>query len=201
MVAIRPGFRQAVATHHGIGVRIDGVTGEHERVRTDRLLLRRPGAEDAPSVLALLADPRTTVHNPSDRLADLEGAEALLQRWDEHWAAGLGYSIVEEPSGNMIGVCGVKAVDLAGRPAWNLLYRFAAGAWGHGYAREAAAAAIRAAATVDGNRIVVARVRPANAASARVAAAIGLERRPELDVPGDDGPDEIWATPRGARTA
>lgn len=152
-------------------------------------------------MLALLADPRTTAHNPSDGLADLEEAEALLRRWDDQWSAGLGYWVVEERSGAVIGVCGVKAVDLAGRPAWNLLYRFGPDAWGHGYAREAAAAAIRAAAAVDGNRIVVARVRPANAASARVAAAIGLERRPDLDLVGEDGPDEVWATPRSARTA
>lgn len=190
-----------MATHHGIGVRIDGVTGEHERVRTDRLLLRRPRMNDSPSVLALLADPRTTAHNPSDGLTELADADALLRRWDAQWAAGLGYWIVEDGSGAVIGVCGVKAVDLEGLPAWNLLYRFAPDAWGRGYAREAAAAATRAAAAVDPSRTVVARVRSANTASARVAAALGLERRPDLDVVGDDGPDEVWATPRSARTA
>jgi RimJ/RimL family protein N-acetyltransferase len=152
-------------------------------------------------VLALLADPRTTAHNPSDHLADLGDAEALLLRWDAQWAAELGYWIVEERSGSAIGVCGVKAVEVAGRRVWNLLYRFVPDAWGRGYAREAATEAIRAAAAVDGSRIVIARVRPANTASARVAAAIGLERRADLDVMGDDGPDEVWATPRSARTA
>jgi RimJ/RimL family protein N-acetyltransferase len=177
------------------------VAAKHEQVRTERLLLRRPRADDAGSVLALLADPRTTAHNPSDGLTDLAEAAALLRRWDAQWDAGLGYWIVEEQGGTVIGVCGVRAVDLAGRPAWNLLYRFCPDAWGHGYAREAAAEAIRAGAAVDRGRTVVARVRPANTASARVAAAIGLERRPDLDVVGDDGPDEVWATPRVARTA
>jgi RimJ/RimL family protein N-acetyltransferase len=177
------------------------VAAEHERVRSDRLLLRRPSAADAAFVLALLVDPRTTVHNPSDGLSELGHAQTLLQRWDAQWAAGLGYWIVEERSGAVIGVCGVKAVDLPSGPAWNLLYRFAPDAWGHGYAREAAAEALRAAAEVDLRRPVVARVRPANTASARVAAAIGLERRPDLDVAGDDGPDEVWATPRSTRTA
>lgn len=164
-----------------------------EAVRTSRLLLRRPVAQDAPFVLALLADPGTTAHNPSDVLTALGDAEALLLRWDAQWTAGLGYWIVEDGTGTPIGVCGVKAVELAGQPIWNLLYRLLPSAWGHGYAREAAAEAVRAARTVDPARPVIARVRPANTASARVAAAIGLERRPDLDVVGDDGPDEVWA--------
>jgi len=165
-----------------------------EELRTARLLLRRPRADDAVFVLTLLSDPGTTVHNPSDALTDLADAEALLLRWDEQWVAGLGYWIVEDTTGTPIGVCGVKAVELAGRPVWNLLYRFLPSAWGHGSAREAAKEAIRAAAAVSPERPVIARVRPANTASARVAAAIGLERRPDLDVRGGDGPDEIWTT-------
>lgn len=178
--------------------------GERTEVRTDRLLLRRPRAEDAGFVLTLLAEPGTTVHNPSDALRSLEDAEALLLRWDGQWEAGLGYCIVEA-DGAPVGVCGVKAVALAGLPVWNLLYRFLPSAWGHGYAREAATAAIRIARTIDVSRQVIARVRPANTASARVAAAIGLERRPDLDLVGDDGPDEVWAGAdapvRSARTA
>ena len=162
-------------------------------VRTSRLLLRRPVAQDAAFVLALLADPGTTAHNPSDALRSFADAEALLLRWDAQWTAGLGYWIVEDAAGTPVGVCGVKAVELAGQPIWNLLYRFLPSAWGHGYARGAAAEAVRAARVTDPARLVVARVRPANSASARVAAAIGLERRPDLDVVGDDGPDEVWA--------
>ena len=177
---------------------------ERTEVRTERLLLRRPVAQDAAFVLTLLTDPRTTAHNPSDALASMEDAEAQLQRWDGQWEAGLGYWIVET-AGAAIGVCGVKAVEIAGLPVWNLLYRFLPSAWGHGLAREAAAEAVRVARSVDASRPVIARVRPANAASARVAAAIGLARRPELDLVGDDGPDEVWASAdapaRSARTA
>jgi ribosomal-protein-alanine N-acetyltransferase len=164
-----------------------------ETIATARLVLRKPESGDAAFVLALLSDPGTTAHNPSDALVELGEAASLLLRWNEQWASGLGYWVVQDATGTPIGVCGVKAVDLAGRPVWNLLYRFLPSAWGHGFAREAAAEAVRAADVVDPERPVIARVRPANTASARVAAAIGLQRRPDLDVVGDDGPDEVWA--------
>jgi RimJ/RimL family protein N-acetyltransferase len=165
-----------------------------ERVATDRLVLRRPTADDAPLVLALLADPDGVRHNPSDALRTLEEAQHLVGRWQEQWDAGLGYWIVEL-DGAGVGVCGVKAVQLDGAPVWNLLYRLLPGARGRGVAREAAAEAVRRAREVDPDRPVIARIRAANAASARVAAAIGLERRPDLDADGEDGPDDVWATP------
>lgn len=168
---------------------------EWSEVRTDRLLLRKPLEADAPFVLALHADPQAIVHNPADALGDLTDARSRLTLWSTHWQNGLGYWIVEECAvGRAIGVCGVKAVDLQGQPSWNLLYRFLPEAWGRGYAREAARASLKVAAVVDASRPVVARIRPDNAASARVAEAIGLVRRPDLDLDGDDGRDEIWST-------
>ena len=182
------------------------MTAEPDEVRTPRLRLRRPVEEDTAFALALLSDPWTTAHNPSDAIGSMREAREQVQRWRDQWSAGLGYWVVERLDAPApIGVCGVRAADLDGIPIWNVLYRFAPGAWGHGYAREAAGEALRAARAVDATRPVVARVRPANAASARVAAAIGLERRPDLDTAGEDGPDEIWSTPdapiRSARTA
>jgi [ribosomal protein S5]-alanine N-acetyltransferase len=168
---------------------------EWSEVRTDRLLLRKPIDTDAPFVLALHADPQAIVHNPRDALGDLTEARSRLALWSTQWKHGLGYWIVEETAlGRPIGICGVKAVDLQGQPSWNLLYRFLPGAWGRGYAREAARASLEAASEVDASRPVVARIRPDNAASARVAEAIGLVRRPDLDLDGDDGWDEIWST-------
>ena len=167
------------------------------RLRTDRLLLRRPTTADAPFVLALHADPQAIAHNPADALGDLAEAGSRLTLWSTQWQHGLGYWIVEERAADRaIGVCGVKAADLHGQPSWNLLYRFLPEAWGRGYAREAARASLEAAAGVDASRPVIARIRPDNTASARVAEAIGLVRRPDLDLDGDDGRDEIWSTQR-----
>ena len=51
-----------------------------------------------------------------------------------------------------------------------------------------------AARTRPGERLV-ARVRPGNLASARVAAKAGLVRAADLDTTGEDGPDHIWVLP------
>jgi RimJ/RimL family protein N-acetyltransferase len=45
---------------------------------------------------------------------------------------------------------------------------------------------------------VIARVRPANVASARVAERAGLVRAEHLDTDGADGPDLIFQTPQSA---
>lgn len=179
---------------------------DFEAVTTARLSLRGPTADDAAFVLALLADPATTAHNPSDALGTPAEARALVDRWQAQWEAGLGYWIVRLlDEDRPIGVCGAKAAEPEGRPVWNLLWRLAPEARGHGSAREAAAEAVQCALAADASRTVIARVRPENRASARVAAAIGLERRPDLDLVGEDGPDEVWAVPgapvRSARTA
>jgi len=182
------------------------VPEDFETRRTERLSLRRPTADDAAFVLALLGDPATTAHNPSDALRTPAEAAELVEWWQAQWEAGLGYWIVRLlDDGRAVGVCGAKAAEPEGRRVWNLLWRFAPEAWGHGYAREAAAEAVRCAFAADPARPVIARVRPENRASARVASAIGLERRPDLDLAGEDGPDEVWALPgapiRSARTA
>src|SRR5438067_2477419 len=97
-----------------------------ERVRTERLLLRRPVAEDLGDVLRLHRDPDAIRHNPGDALLDESDARRRLAAWDAQWAAGLGYWILVDLADDaFVGVCGVKAVDLRGLPVWNLLYRLA----------------------------------------------------------------------------
>ena len=44
---------------------------------------------------------------------------------------------------------------------------------------------------------LVARIRPGNAAPARVAAKAGLVRAAHLDTEGEDGADHIWVLPPG----
>lgn len=109
-------------------------------LETVRLVMRRPGADDASAVFRILSDDKVLAHNPSDRLNSLAGAERLVERWLEHWTVhGFGNAcVIERVSGELIGNCGVRWMELRGRPALNLMYRFLPSTWGQGLATEAA---------------------------------------------------------------
>ncbi|MEV0197912.1 GNAT family N-acetyltransferase [Nonomuraea sp. NPDC050691] len=174
--------------------------GAAPELRTTRLTLRRPAETDVDAILAIHADPATCAHNPSDALTDRAEAEALYGRWNDQWERhGYGYWTVRARSSEgVLGFCGVKPMDLHGRDVLNLFYRFAAEAWGHGYATEAATAVAAWAARHVPDLPLIARVRPANAASQRVAVKAGLTRAEHLDGPGYDGFDWIYtAAPTG----
>lgn len=160
---------------------------------TPRLKLTRPIADDVPFVLAMHRDPRTTEHNPSERRETLAAAQALYEQWDLHWQQhGFGYWIVRKSDdGTAIGCCGLKAMRLHNRPVLNLFYRFSADQWGRGYATEAAGRVVQWVKAVRPHDTVIARVRPDNLASQRVATNIGLARTGAAD--GDDGLDWIYS--------
>ncbi|MFE3851784.1 GNAT family N-acetyltransferase [Streptomyces griseorubiginosus] len=163
-------------------------------LRTDRLLLSRPTPADVDAILAVHRDPETCAHNPSDALARFEEAEALYRRWDAQWQQhGYGYWVVRRHgSAEQLGFCGIKPMELHGAPVLNLFYRFATSAWGQGFAGEAAAAVVTWASRQLPGLPLVARVRPANLASQRVAIRAGLDRAEHLDTEGYDGFDWIY---------
>jgi len=80
------------------------------------------------------------------------------------------------------------------RKILNLLYRLDPSVWGNGLATEAATAVVGWATTQIPDHPLIARVRPDNTASLRVAARIGLRRAEHLDSPGEDGPDWIFTS-------
>jgi ribosomal-protein-alanine N-acetyltransferase len=166
---------------------------------TDRLSLRRPVPADIDAILRLHRDPVACAHNPSDMLTTRGEAIERYHRWDAHWTEhGFGYWAVCNRNGDLLGFCGLKVMRLHERAVLNLFYRLDPAAWGNGIATEAATAVVAWAAAHGPARAaelpVVARVRPANVASARVAERAGLHRRPELDVTGADGPDWIFVS-------
>ncbi|UWZ59574.1 GNAT family N-acetyltransferase [Dactylosporangium aurantiacum] len=170
-------------------------------MRTGRLLLRRPVAADVATILAVHRDPLACLHNPGDRLLTGPAAADRLRHWSAHWDRhGFGYwSVLADPEAAPVGFCGLKLMPLLGEPALNLFYRFAPSVWHRGYASEAAAAVVAWAAANRPDLPLVARIRPDNVASQRVAARAGLHRAPHLDHPGEDGPDLLYtATPSGA---
>jgi [ribosomal protein S5]-alanine N-acetyltransferase len=164
-----------------------------QELRTERLRLTRPVATDSSGVFAILGDPRTVEHNPSDRLEDRGEAAELVARWVRHWEDhGFGYWCVRESgSDRIIGYAGVKWMSMDGRPVLNLVYRFVPEVWGRGFATEAAAAVVSRALDEMPAETIVARVRPANRPSQEVALKAGLQRDATMDCEGEDGLD--WA--------
>jgi RimJ/RimL family protein N-acetyltransferase len=167
-----------------------------ESLATARLTLTRPQPDDIDAVLAITSDPRATAYNPSDALADRREADELFTYWDAQWTRfGWGYYALRRHGEKaVLGFCGIKAMRLAGKPVANLFYRLDPAAWGAGLATEAATAVVAWAAT-HVEFPVVARVRPANVASQKVAERAGLVRAPELDTAGEDGVDWLYRWP------
>lgn len=164
-----------------------------QEIRTERLRLARPSPTDSAGVFAILGDPLTVEHNPSDRLEGRGEAAELVARWVRHWDEhGFGYWCVREAGKDrIIGYAGAKRVVMHGRPVLNLVYRFVPEVWGRGFATEAAAAVVSRALDEMPSETVVARVRPSNLASQNVALKAGLRRDAAMDCQGEDGLD--WA--------
>ena len=66
-------------------------------------------------------------------------------------------------------------------PAFESAYTLGRWAWGKGYAREGAAAALQYARDVIGRTEITSIIRPANAASIRVATSLGAVAGEEVD--------------------
>ncbi|WP_244162589.1 GNAT family N-acetyltransferase [Amycolatopsis regifaucium] len=165
-----------------------------EELRTERLLLCRPASEDLEAIYALHTDREACAHNPSDLVETREDAELLLLRWSRQWDQyGFGYwTVRRQDAPEPLGFCGVKVVGSQRDPVLNLFYRLFPSAWGAGYASEAATAAVGWARTHRPDDLVIARVRPENVASQRVALRAGLLRAHDFDTPGDDGADWFY---------
>ncbi|HEY3773862.1 MAG TPA: GNAT family N-acetyltransferase [Solirubrobacteraceae bacterium] len=170
---------------------------EFDRRRTARLLLRRPLSGDLDWMTALHSDPLNYEHSP-DRAHAPEQARSLSQSLLDAWEADrVGYWIAEpaaetaavETTGtatagvpaSRIGMAGVRPSSLAARPCFNLYFRFVAAARGHGFAAEASREALAVAAVIDPSCPVVVRTRAPNVPALRLADALGLIRRPDLD--------------------
>ncbi|MGW7580816.1 GNAT family N-acetyltransferase [Kitasatospora sp. NPDC054768] len=170
--------------------------GGHEAPTTERLSLLRPAEGDIDAVLAVHRDPATCVHNPSDALGTRTEAEELYGRWNAvRERHGFGYWTVREHDSPAVpGFCGIKPMTLAGLPILNLFYRLAPAAWGRGVATEAATTVAAWASSHAPDLPLIARVRPENLASRRVALRAGLRRAEHLDGEGCRGFDLIFAS-------
>ena len=176
------------------------------RLPTPRLTLRRPVESDVDAIWRIHSDPLACAHNPGDAISTREAAAERLRSWDAHWErCGFGYftvlrsTVLRGPE--IAGFCGIKRMRLHGEPVLNLFYRLDPAVWGDGIATEAATAVVDWASADLPGETLIARVRPENAASARVAERAGLRRAPELDAIGEDGPDWVFVRATTAKGA
>ncbi|MER7070923.1 GNAT family N-acetyltransferase [Terrabacter sp. NPDC000476] len=169
------------------------MTRQPDVLLTPRLSLRRPVPADAAAVLRILSDPAVARHHPSELVTELDEVEALVGRWREHWEHhGFGNCcVVEESTGLLVGNAGVRWTSTGGGRGLNLMYRFSPSTWGRGYATEAADGLLGWVRASLPDELVVARIRPTNLSSQRVATKVGLRRDPDHDAQGDDGVE--WA--------
>jgi [ribosomal protein S5]-alanine N-acetyltransferase len=137
------------------------------RLETDRLWLSRPLLSDAPQLLSFLGEAeamRYTLH-----LADLRDCRRhIAGHACQRKKLGYGPWTVRASDGQIIGFGGLY--DDPFDPGWGaeIGYRFAASAWGKGYATELTRFCLRLARQQFGLAIIRAFAHPDNAASRRV---------------------------------
>lgn len=154
-------------------------------ISTQRLLLRRPLAEDEAAAVDLHTDPRTNVHHPAAATITRVSAARTFHEIRQHWYRhGFGVWTVVDPAEpqSLIGFTGVSHRIIRGRPALNLYYRYVPEVWGQGLATEGAVEAVSRAESLLPGLPVVAYTSVDNIGSQRTALAAGLQRRADLDV-------------------
>lgn len=165
------------------------------QLTTARLLLRSFRQDDFEAYAAMMADPEVTRHlGPGLPLSRAE-AWRQMAMFAGHWILrGYGVWAVEErATGRFVGRIG--CMDPEGFPAFEIAYTLARHAWGRGYAREGAAAALQYARETIGREEITSIIRPANAASIRVAESLGAVAGETVEFFG--APSVLYRYPRG----
>lgn len=163
------------------------------QLTTDRLMLRAFAASDFEAYALIMADPEVTQFLGEGRPLTRVDAWRQLAMILGHWTLrGFGLWAVEErASGRLIGRIGCHEPE--GFPAFEVGYVLAREAWGNGYAREGAAAALQFARQTLRRREITSIIRPANTGSIRVATSLGA--RPAETVEFFGAPSVVYRYP------
>jgi RimJ/RimL family protein N-acetyltransferase len=165
-------------------------------LETERLLLRPTRREDFERWAEFMADPDATRFIGGMQPRPL--AWRAMMTMAGAWAlTGVSmFSVLEKSSGRWIGRLGPWQPE--GWPGTEVGWSLHPDAWGRGYAREGAAAAIDYAFDVLGWSEVIHCIDPDNLPSQRVAQALGSSRRGpgKLPPPHHTAPCEIWGQTR-----
>lgn len=140
---------------------------------TDRLRLRAFDSSDFEAYAVMMADADVTRFLGEGRPLSRVDAWRQLATFAGHWMLkGYGIWAVEErATGAFVGRIGCH--DPEGFPAFEVAYTLARQAWGKGYGREGAAAALEYARNVLRHPAITSIIRPGNRRSIRVAESLG----------------------------
>lgn len=165
-------------------------------ITTERLLLRAFEPGDVEPYMAMMADPQVARFLANGRPLSRADAWRQLAMFAGHWTLkGFGVWAVEErATGKLLGRIG--CMEPEGWPGFEIAYTLARPAWGHGYAREGAAAALRYARETLGRSDIISIIRPANAGSIRVATSLGATPAETVEFFG--APAVLYRYPRAA---
>ncbi|MFF2372747.1 GNAT family N-acetyltransferase [Agromyces sp. NPDC058110] len=151
-----------------------------DELHTDRLLLTPLTLDHVDDYFRVYGDLRTWEHLPGGvHTSRGESARAIERSMASRREFGFGHCAVvlrepvgDLPPGSFIGSAGAAMLAFG---AWNLGYRFAPEAWGHGLAGEAARVCLDAARDTRPEAPVTARVLANNPASIRVLERLDLD--------------------------
>lgn len=158
---------------------------------TERLVLRPVMADDHAAVLAHWTQPdvRRFLFDGA-ALSGVEVAETIEESIGDFAARGFGVWLIE--LGSAAGLIGTAGLRPLGSSGLEIFYSLAPGAWGHGYATEAARAVVEYGLGPLGLPEVLAEVDEGNAASVAVVKRLGMT--PYAVVPGLLGPMTRYRT-------
>ena len=147
---------------------------------TDRLILRGWREDDLDAYAAITADPE--VMRFMGGTLDRAGTWRQMAFITGHWELrGYGLWVVER-NGELIGRIGL--LNPEGWPGLEVGWLLGRAAWGHGYATEAARAAVEYAWRELGARHLISLIAPGNVLSQRVAERLGMRPTEDYDLGG-----------------
>jgi len=140
---------------------------------TERLVLRPVTTDDHAAVLAHWTQPdvRRFLFDGA-ALSGVEVAETIEESIGDFAARGFGVWLIE--LGSAAGLIGTAGLRPLGGSGLEIFYSLAPGAWGHGYATEAARAVVEYGLGPLGLPEVLAEVDEGNAASVAVVKRLGM---------------------------
>ena len=162
-------------------------------ITTERLILRKPRAEDAADLAVAYADPEVIRFMGDGSTATpeevAEGIEQWLERWDS-WGLSL-FSLERREDGRVLGRAGFLLWDPetweVGGTEVELWWLLAREHWGQGYATEAALALRDWAFDERGLTRLISLINHENVRSVRVAERIGERYERDVEIRGKPG--------------